>query len=401
MNTDVVVPAAPRKGNVLVLGNSGVGKSTLINAVIGQSVAKTSFGTHGTTSSLSLYDSPHIPFRIIDSIGFEPNLKSNIQAVYAVRKWSRNSAKHDDENSAINVIWFCIDGTSSKLFADSIRNFARASALWRSVPVIVVITKSYSKPDRDLNIAMVREAFKGVKRADNIRAIIPVVAQNYVIDETTIIGPENIDTLINHTNALMPEGIQAGSHDISTFTERRQRALAQSLVAGCVTAGATVGAVPIPFADTLILSPLELGMLNGLAKIYGIEEGQEAKQFFGSIVTAGSASAAAQSALSALKAIQGLNIATSVLNAAVAASFIAAIGETSIMAFEQVRSGEHSVRDTQWVTKLMEASLGQQFIHNATQVIEQSAQHNNPKDMRQMIVELAKAAVFSSKRTGK
>lgn len=44
------------KGNVLVLGNSGVGKSTLINAVIGDTVAKTSFGTRGTTSELAVYE---------------------------------------------------------------------------------------------------------------------------------------------------------------------------------------------------------------------------------------------------------------------------------------------------------------------------------------------------------
>lgn len=57
------------KGNVLVLGNSGVGKSTLINAVIGDTVAKTSFGTRGTTSELAVYESPTVPFRVIDSIG--------------------------------------------------------------------------------------------------------------------------------------------------------------------------------------------------------------------------------------------------------------------------------------------------------------------------------------------
>ena len=71
-------------GNVLVLGNSGVGKSTLINAVLGANVAITGWGTHGTTKKLEIYESADIPFRVIDSIGFEPgfiNRKADIDFI--------------------------------------------------------------------------------------------------------------------------------------------------------------------------------------------------------------------------------------------------------------------------------------------------------------------------------
>ena len=40
------------RGNVLVIGNSGVGKSTLINSVFGENLAKTGWGTSGTTDKL-------------------------------------------------------------------------------------------------------------------------------------------------------------------------------------------------------------------------------------------------------------------------------------------------------------------------------------------------------------
>lgn len=134
------------KGNVLVLGNSGVGKSTLINAVIGDTVAKTSFGTRGTTSELAVYESPTVPFRVIDSIGFEPSPIKSLRAVHAVRKWSKASAKEGHEHNKIDVIWFCVDGTAAKLFPETIRNLSTAVSMWRSVPIITVITKSYSKP---------------------------------------------------------------------------------------------------------------------------------------------------------------------------------------------------------------------------------------------------------------
>ena len=42
------------KGNVLIMGNSGVGKSTLINSVLGKEVAKTSWGPSSTTSRISI-----------------------------------------------------------------------------------------------------------------------------------------------------------------------------------------------------------------------------------------------------------------------------------------------------------------------------------------------------------
>ena len=44
------------KGNVLVLGNSGVGKSTLINSVFGEEVAKTGWGTTGATPTITVYE---------------------------------------------------------------------------------------------------------------------------------------------------------------------------------------------------------------------------------------------------------------------------------------------------------------------------------------------------------
>ncbi len=52
-----------KRGNVLVIGNSGVGKSTLINAVLGEEKAETGWGSKGTTNCLDIYESDEIPFR--------------------------------------------------------------------------------------------------------------------------------------------------------------------------------------------------------------------------------------------------------------------------------------------------------------------------------------------------
>ena len=121
------------KGNVLVIGNSGVGKSTLINAVLGEQVAKTSWGTEGTTKELKIYEKERVPFRIIDTAGFEPSILKEMQAINAVKRWSRESTKEGKEDTAINIIWFCIDGTSRKLFIKTIKDLSSATKIFKTV----------------------------------------------------------------------------------------------------------------------------------------------------------------------------------------------------------------------------------------------------------------------------
>ncbi len=380
------------RGNVLVIGNSGVGKSTLINAILGENVAETSFGTHGTTQALKIYESDEIPFRIIDTIGFEPSFLKEMKAINAVKKWSVDSAKQGNENSKINVIWFCVDGTSTKLFPKTIEDLSHATSIWQSVPVIVVITKSYAIPDRQLNIDMVNCAFANQKRyAKNLRKVIPVVASTYVLNDSAFAAPEGITELTNATNELMPEGIQAGNEDIAKFNLNRKRALAHGVVGASTSAAVVIGAVPIPFADALLLTPIEIALVNGLSRIYGISKNEESKQFFNSIVEVGTVGVVAKTLLSASKAIPGVNLGASVLNAIIAGSIVGALGEGSIFAFEQVFLGKKSVADIIWVQKVIEEKLSPKLKETMNAIVEQVSANPNKNDIGGVITEAIKA----------
>ena len=73
-------------GNVLVIGNSGVGKSTLINAFLDEDeiAARVGWGISGTT--LEIYPAKKVPFQLIDTIGFEPSFLKRAKAIKAVKK---------------------------------------------------------------------------------------------------------------------------------------------------------------------------------------------------------------------------------------------------------------------------------------------------------------------------
>lgn len=378
------------KGNVLVIGNSGVGKSTLINAVLGEEKAKTSWGgSKGTTNKLEIYESEAIPFRLIDTVGFEPSFFQKNKAVNLVKKWSKESMEEKNEERQINVIWFCVEGTSSKLFPETIESMSKATAMWETVPVIVVITKSYSVPEREMNIAMVNNAFaKQKKYSKNLRKIIPVVAETYRLNDTAWASPDGIAELISATNELMPDGIKAASNDVAQFILRRKKRLAQGVVGTAIASGVTVGAVPIPIADAAILSPIEVAEVNAIAYIYGLNKDEKSKQFLNSIVQVGTVSMAAKTAISALKGIPGINVAAYVLNAVIAGSIVGAIGEGSIYAFEKVYLGEKSVDDIDWVKQVIESKFAAQFVEKVKEILEKMVDGSDSKGIAKMISKL-------------
>lgn len=388
------------KGNVLVIGNSGVGKSTLINAVLGEEQAKTGWGTTGTTQELVIHTSEKVPFRLIDSVGFEPSFIKAQRAIGAVKKWSKNSAKLGKDDTKINLIWFCIEGTSRKLFPKAIRDLSKATSMWESVPVIVVITKSYSLPERSQNIEMVNNAFAKQKRyAKNLRKVIPVVASTYILNDTAFAPPEGIIELIDATNALMPEGIRAGDEDLKAFKLNRKKALAHSVTAAATSSAVVVAAIPLPYPDATLLVPIEIAMLNTLSHIYGISKTESSKAFIDSIIEVGSVSLVAKALLNTLKSIPGINIGASILNAIVAGSIVSLLGETSVYMFEQIYLGKKSVNDIRWAKELLEARFTSSLLDQVKNISERSTNIVDPKEIAKLIMDFIKNSMSDSNKS--
>ena len=369
-----------KKANVLFLGNSGVGKSTLINAIMNDDAAETGIGITGTTKELKTYENEEVPFRIIDTIGFEPTkfLQKN-KAINEVQKWSKDVALSNNDDTSIDLICLCVDGTSSKLFAKTIDDFLKAIQIWKNVPIIVIITKSYSFPDREANKQMVNDAFAG--KNCNLKGIFTVVAQPYVISDEIVVPPEGITELISAINELLPEGIQASKKDINTYNLNRKRVIAHGATVTFTGIGVAIGAIPIPFPDAALLIPTETAEINLLAKIYGIRQDEKSKMFFNSIVEVGTVSTVARGVITALKAIPAINIAASVLNAVIAGVFVAAIGEGTIYAFEQIYLGNKSIEDIDWVKQIMEGKLQNGMVDKVTKILESLPENASKNDV--------------------
>ncbi len=195
---------------------------------------------------------------------------------------------------------------------------------------------------------------------------------------------------------------QAYRHDVPLLTyfmekpkTEIKRGRAQAIVAASVTAGAVVGAVPLPIADAFLLTPIEMAEIHALASVYGIRNNEKSRLFFNAIVEVGTVSAAAKAVISGLKAVPGINLAAGVLNAVIAGSFVAAIGEGTIYAFEQVHLGKKTIADIDWVKQVVESKLSAEFMEKVMQAAKQAAGEKDKKALGRLILE-----VFTGKKQG-
>lgn len=128
--------------NIILVGPSGVGKSTLINAIL-KTNAKVNFGRPETGENI-YYESEEIPFlRLADSRGIE---KSNIYGVdgifESIKGFINNQIESNNPDKFIHCIWYCWTGT--RLEENEIMLFKKLSKQYTldTIPIIIVYTNA-------------------------------------------------------------------------------------------------------------------------------------------------------------------------------------------------------------------------------------------------------------------
>ncbi|MBO5527676.1 MAG: 50S ribosome-binding GTPase, partial [Erysipelotrichaceae bacterium] len=82
------------KINVLLAGASGCGKSTLINAILGSSQAPEGAGI--TTTEIGIYQNEQLPFRMIDTVGYEYSFVKQYRIRRELARFSRSGIRTKD-----------------------------------------------------------------------------------------------------------------------------------------------------------------------------------------------------------------------------------------------------------------------------------------------------------------
>ncbi|MBQ3358390.1 MAG: 50S ribosome-binding GTPase [Microbacterium sp.] len=304
--------------NLAIFGKTGVGKSTLINAIFGEEVAPTGVG-EPVTMDEHLYIHRSGFLGLLDTRGLEIGQDSDA-LIHELGDYVKRMRKQPLADQ-VHVAWYCVRAMDRR-FEDTEADFIRRlHAL--DLPVVVVLTQV---PSRD----GIYHA-DAIELADHISSLglpifggRPIMVMSTADDFTTQVQHGLLE-LVDATFRAAPEGVDAAFTAAQKVDLARKRQQAHTAVRAAAAAALTVGAIPIPVADAGVLIPIQLGMMARVSAIYGVRIETSTLAATAATVALSAAGRSAVAGLLKLIPVAG-TIVGGVISGAVASTFTLAIG---------------------------------------------------------------------------
>lgn len=321
--------------NLAVIGGTGVGKSSLINAVFGREHAKVGKGLP-VTSGVDYYHDDSLG--IWDFEGFE--IGSKISPAEALRQNLKTIAKKPSEQQ-IAVVWYCVLAKADRLTKTDIDLIKELDTA--GLPVVLVVTKVdwsknpiTGKHKAPKDTEEFRDWLENPVDGDGNKIEIPI--QRVILTASTDNqgkgAGHGLGELVTETLALSPDDEKDAFRIAQQLNLPWKRDMARPVIVAAASAAAATAAVPIPVADALALAPIQLAMMGRIAAIYDLE--MKSMLSGTALAQLGVQIAGKALARSFIKLIPG---AGSAINGGVAFALTAATGEGWMRLSEGVHTG--------------------------------------------------------------
>ena len=244
--------------NLGLFGMTGVGKSTLLNAVFGVELAGTGIGAPVTqTAHLYRYESSTVG--IYDTKGLE--LGSELAAMLNDLRGFVDRNRIGPVADQIHVIWYCIRAGDNRIQPAEVAFIRSVSAM--GIPAIIVMTQTPVTPDGQIH-ADARTL------AEQIRELaLPMRGDVHFVsalgDTFAGVPPHGLDALLETTSEVAPEGVRNALAAAQIVNQRLKRERASDIV----------NAVARRLSSQIVhykVDDVWAQMLAGVAEVYDVPE---------------------------------------------------------------------------------------------------------------------------------
>ncbi len=254
--------------NLAVFGKTGVGKSTLVNAIFGEAVAATGIGRPVTMGS-HLHVHRTGKLGIYDTQGLE--VGRDTARIIADLKRFIDSGRSLPFAEQVHLAWYCVRATDRR-FEETEAQFIRELDSV-GLPVILVLTQV---PGRRAPDGQFYHSPDAVELARQVQAMgLPIhagrpVLVNALADPFIGVEQHGLLDLLDATFRCAPGEAAEALVAAQKIDPARKAQAAGRAVTTATASAMAAGFTPIPFADAAVLVPIQVGMMAKIANIYDI-----------------------------------------------------------------------------------------------------------------------------------
>ncbi len=324
--------AALGRFNLAIFGKTGVGKSTLINAIFGEEVARTGIGEPVTKGS-HLYVDKIGHLGIVDTQGLEVG-RDNKEILAELSK-AMVQMRRLPLSEQIHIAWYCIRGMDRRFEETEAEFIRRLDEM--GLPVLLVLTQVPYRDGQYHPDALLLAEQIMAKR-------LPIVGEQPFMtfakaDPFTGQPAYGLREVLDATFRVAPEGVHGALVAAQEIDTDRKEAEAKKTIGAAVSSAAAAAATPIPFSDAVLLVPIQLGMMARIAQLYKIKFDRAALMAIIATTAATQAGRAAFTGL--LKMVPGAGtIVGGAIGAGVASTFTYAMGHAWLTVCQRAAKGQ-------------------------------------------------------------
>lgn len=244
--------------NIMLLGTSGAGKSSLINTIFGRNLASVSDVKPETRGFDTIYCGKDYgnTVNLIDTAGYELDQgKSYYSEVKKV-------ISEGIAEGPIHIIWYCVPVTNERVQEMDIDILCRLTGEAGIRKRICVV---FTKCDQDTEEGTKAKALRQV-----IADQVPFQVKSFETSNVKELRLGLKDLIEWSANAIENEDLRAKFIASQMADLEQKRSFAGKIIATATAAAAGIGAAPIPFSDAALLVPVQVAMISKIIDGYGV-----------------------------------------------------------------------------------------------------------------------------------